>query len=488
MKRQILKGGVLLSVGQAAALVLSFVRNLIIARLVGPENMGIAAGFAATMSALELTSDLGLLKIVIQDDEADQPEFLGTAHSLVCLRALIPTVGLFLLAQPFANWFNSPHAVWAFQLLALAPLIKAFSHLDLYRCHRHLRYGPLTCVEICSQAAGLAAGVLSAWISQDYRAVLISILVQAMTYTFASHIAATVPYRLRWSPEIARRILTFGWPLLINGLLMFLGVHSDRFIIVRGFGLEIVGIFAVASALVVVPSHALHRILNSLILPLLSASKSNRDLLLAQYRKAAHTTATLAVCLVAALAMIGPECVVLFYGSEFSRAAGWMGLLAALQAVRLIRCIPTQAALALGATCLIMWANVVRAAAIPLAAVAAFMGASMELVLVCFCIAELLALMYSVVGLELATSVRAVELLAPTTWPAAVIAMLVLIDTACGSHLGFLVRFVIAASVIGASFWALLPPEGVVAGRNLVRRLRPRFSGLHKPDCRNADT
>jgi O-antigen/teichoic acid export membrane protein len=488
MRRQILRGGVLLSVGQAASLVLSFVRNLIIARLVGPENMGIAAGFAATMSALELTSDLGLLKIVIQDDEADQPEFLGTAHSLVCLRALLPTIGIFLLAHPFANWFNAPHAAWAFQLLALAPLLKAFSHLDLYRCHRHLQYGPLTWAEICSQAAGLVAGVLAAWIAQDYRAVLISILVQAAAYTLTSHVVATVPYRFRWSRESSRRMLRYGWPLMINGCLMFLGVHSDRFIIVRGFGLEIVGIFAVASALVVVPSHAMHRILNSLILPLLSASKSNRDVLIAQYRKAAHTTATLCVCLVAALAMVGPECVVVLYGSKFSRAAGWLGLLAALQAVRLIRCVPTQAALALGATRLIMWANVVRAAAIPLAAGAAFMGASLELVLVCLCIAELLALMYSVVGLELATSVRAMDLLGPTALPAALMAVLLLIETAFGSHLGFWVRLVIAVTVVGVSVSTLLPPEWVHASRNLVRRLRPRFSGIHKPDCQNADT
>ncbi|MBS0564126.1 MAG: polysaccharide biosynthesis protein, partial [Proteobacteria bacterium] len=53
-----LKKAVMVVTGNALGFLLSLIRNLVVARLISPENYGIASSFAVSMSIVEMLSYL----------------------------------------------------------------------------------------------------------------------------------------------------------------------------------------------------------------------------------------------------------------------------------------------------------------------------------------------------------------------------------------------------------------------------------------------
>ncbi|TWT56738.1 Teichuronic acid biosynthesis protein TuaB [Thalassoglobus neptunius] len=404
MSDRLLRGGAIVSAGQVLTLGLSFSRNLVLAKLIGAENMGISAGFLATMSAVELASDIGMQKQVVQSSDADSPEFLGTAHSMMLIRGLILGLVLFLVAKPCAEWFQAPQAAWAFQLLSLVPIFKSLMNLDVIRIQRSMRFGPFVIVEVMSQVGALVAGVIAGMVTHSYSAVMVAVLAQSFLSGAVSHFVAKERYRLKWSPEHTKGLIDYGWPLMLSGILMFVGLFADRFIIGRAYGLVVLGNYALAFSLTNVPIQAATKILMSLFFPILSkpsgASSFNEH-----YSQVSQITASAAAAFGAVAILVLPTLIELAYDEEFAEAGTIVALISVMMVVRLLRTTQSQGLLALAETKGLLVSNVVRALGVPVAFGVASIGGSVEAVILIMLVAEVLALSTSAFWLKYARRV-----------------------------------------------------------------------------------
>ena len=85
--------------GQVVGRSFSFIRNIIIARLISPNDFGIAATFVITVSLLEMISDLAAHRLLVQAKDGNEERFQETAHLLMVVRGAVNAVLLFLLAS-----------------------------------------------------------------------------------------------------------------------------------------------------------------------------------------------------------------------------------------------------------------------------------------------------------------------------------------------------------------------------------------------------
>src|SRR5262249_16026779 len=158
---------------------------------------------------------------LIQAKDGDDETFQNTAHFLAAVRGIWNSLLFLVLGGPLSVLFGIPRAAWVFQCLALVPLATGFSHLDLIRRHRELQFGPFIRVELGSNTVALLFAIpLALWL-RDYSAMLWILNIQAISYCVASHLVAERSYRWAWRRDYMKRMFSFGWPLLVNGLLMF---------------------------------------------------------------------------------------------------------------------------------------------------------------------------------------------------------------------------------------------------------------------------
>lgn len=414
VRRRVIRGGAILTASKALAQGLSFARNVILARYIGIENFGIASTFAITLSVLDVLSSLSVDKLLIQAPDGDNESLQGSAHAVQAIKAAIGAALVLALASPLASLFSAPNTAWAFRLLALTILLRGLCHLDVQRAQRQMDFSPVVAVEIAQQLLPtIAAWPLAIWL-RDYTAVLWVIVLQAATGVIASFLVAKRPYRWNWNTKAIKRFLRFGWPLVINGVLLFGIYQGDRFLIAsaqrifgtHAYSLTTLGAYSAAATLTLGPMAIVGGISSSLLLPLLARCQSDRPRLTAHYRSALNLLTLAGVLYAFTLILCGRWLLVRLYGDEYAIGGTVVTWLAAAQAFRIARFAPTLAAMACGDTKNGMLANSVRFSFLLPASLVVMSSAALHWIAIAACVGEFLGLILSLVFLRLRQGIR----------------------------------------------------------------------------------
>jgi len=401
LRRRLIKGSSVLLAGQVLSQGISFVRNVVVARLISPDDFGIAAMFVITVSLLEMISDLAWDKMLIQDPNGNKMGFQATAQLMMFCRGVANAVLIFLLAWPISVLFKVPEARWAFHWLALVPLLRGMLHLDCKRFHREMKFRADITVEVVSQVlAVLAAWPLAAWLG-DYTAMLWVVILQSAVLCVGSHLLARRPYRWAWDRLFTNRILAFGWPLVINGLLMFGIFEGDKLIIGAAYTMAELGVYVVAFTLTMIPTMMIARVFTSLLLPVLSREQDSPDRFRQYYRLCTVALSVISAAIVIPFVIGGGVLIVRVYGKEYAQASEVIGWLAVAQGVRLLRIGPTLAVLAVGDTVSCMMVSLFRASALLGVTAVAALQLDLFWIALCALIGEILALIFLLCRLRL---------------------------------------------------------------------------------------
>ncbi len=368
-----------------------FARNVILAHLLLVEDFGVGATFALTLSFLEMITELGPRKQLVQAPEGGSAAWQGNAQLLFVIRGLLLSTVIFSLAPMIATYFDVPGAASSFRWLALVPVIRGFIHCDVFRFQRDLQLGRLASYQSIPTIIGVLCAPFFAMALGDYRAFLWVILAESLLGTALSHLVAKRRYRLNYSTSVVKRFLGFGWPLIGNGLLMFSVMHGDRFLIASYFSLKMLGAFTVVFMLSLTPTLALANMHGSLALPLFSRSIKNPDQLHKYCWQSAQIMCLAAGLLATLFITAGPWLVTSIYGERYllaSAAIPWIGLMCA---ARLARTTVSMVAVAHGETKIPLISNIARAVSFLAAWVLASKGFGLTTIPICGFVGELFA-------------------------------------------------------------------------------------------------
>ncbi len=371
------RAGLFILSGNAATSLMLLVRNLLVARLIPVTDYGIAATFAIAMAAVEMASALGLQQQIVQARDGDDPRFQAALQGFQVLRGALAAAALFFLATPLAGFLGVPEVAWAYQLLACVPLLNALQHFDIHRLNREMVFAPVVLTGAVPALVSLIlVWPLAAWL-QDYRVMLWAIIAQAVLMTLFSHLTARRRYALVWDRAVMGESLRFGWPLLVNGLLLFVVFQGDKLIIGRVMGMEVLALFAMGVTLTLTPSLVMAKSAQNFLLPQLSQAADPTDLA----RVTLETGILMAVVLTCGLVLCGPWLIDLILGAKYADLTPLLLWFALLQALRVLKAGPAIVAMAAGETSNAMWANLVRIAVLPLVWWLAVAGMKLELLI-----------------------------------------------------------------------------------------------------------
>lgn len=357
------KAALLLS-GNITSALLTLLRNLLVARLISVEDYGIAATFAVAMTMVEMLSAFGLQQQIIQS-KTDDPNWQSALQGFQLLRAVISAAVLFVAAGPIASFLGVPEVAWAYQVLALAPILNGLVHLDIYRLHRSMIYLP----SVLTLAVPALVSLISIWplylAFGDYRVMLWAVLLQFAVMAGISLVVSERSFRLRLDRAVIAQAMGFGWPLLLNNILLFLVLNGEKLVIGRELGMAALAVFAMGFTLTLTPTLVMARSVQSFFLPQLSAVQDED----ARFQPLARTTIEVnlfnGMLLVVAVVLLGEPFVALVLGDKYADLVPLMVWLAILQALRVCKTGGAVVSLARAKTENAMVANAFRVLTLP---------------------------------------------------------------------------------------------------------------------------
>lgn len=352
--------------GNAFGSALLLIRNLIIARLVSPEDYGIASTFAVAMSIVEMLSYLGLNQMIVVDRDGDDPAVQKAMQGFQLLRGVLSSLILLAIAVPYARFLGVEHVAWAYQVIAFIPLVNGLQHFDMHRLKRHLNFRPW----IVTQAIPPLVSVLAIWplayLYGDYRIMLVSLFIQAGSMVALSHVMAERRYALSLDFALIRRATVFGWPLLLNGVLLFGVFNGERLIVGRELGMSQLAVFSMSITLTLTPTLVLAGATQSLFLPALSGARDRIESFRWLGTAAVEAGLAIGVGLILGMALLGGPVIHLLLGAKYAGMLDILVPMAVMQAVRVAKSGASTVALAKERSGNAAAANLIRVLSLPL--------------------------------------------------------------------------------------------------------------------------
>ena len=142
----IARGAGILTLGMGTSYGLSFLRNLILARLLTKADFGVAALFANTLAIFEVASRMSFGQQIVQSPEGASKTFRDNAHALQLVAAFLGA-GLVLIVGVIVAIFVRQDVGWALSVLSLGLLARGLENLDVFREQRDLRQGEFLAIE-----------------------------------------------------------------------------------------------------------------------------------------------------------------------------------------------------------------------------------------------------------------------------------------------------------------------------------------------------
>lgn len=362
LRRRVLRAGLWTSGLHAATRGAGFVRNVLLARVLSPDDFGLFGIALVVISIIERFSNTGLQAALIQSHRAVHA-YLDSAWTIQLLRGVLLCVSLMLTASPVAALLGDARAAPLVAMLGLAVLLRSLQNpgMLLYRRDLETRYQFVhrsggTLVELLT-SIGLAFVLRSAW------ALTLGLVVGRAALLLLSYTLHPYRPRVRLQFDQLRELSHFGRWVFLDNMLLFLAYRGDNLIVGKFFGAPALGVYMLAFSISEVVALEIGRVTREIAFPAYSRIQSDLSSVQRAFTMSLDAVASVACPLAAVLAfMAGPLTHVVF-GPRWEGVATVLPPLAFAAGLRAIIGHGTVAFAALGQPALAFRTNLVAVAA-----------------------------------------------------------------------------------------------------------------------------
>ena len=250
-----------------SARVLQVSAGIVLARLLKPEDFGLAALALVVTGFVNLAADLGLGSAIIQRREFTSRHLNVALTAALGLGILISSV-IILAAPLIGSATNTPALVKPLRVLSLAFVTAGCATVAISALQRRLDFRRLFVVEVTSYSVGYAlVAIAGAMAGLGVWSLVFGSLAQSLVLCLLSLGSAGAPVRPLLARRELRDLLGFGTRVSANQLVGFIGRNGDNLLVGRLLGAESLGLYSRAFNLMMMPINYVTSVLFTVLVP-----------------------------------------------------------------------------------------------------------------------------------------------------------------------------------------------------------------------------
>ncbi|WP_123620095.1 lipopolysaccharide biosynthesis protein [Halorubrum sp. CSM-61] len=301
----------------------------VLARLVGPAELGLVGIALLTLSATKKFTNIGLNKALIQKTEENVDSHLNTTWMLEMGRGVLIAALLFAIAGPVGErFFGEPRAVDIIRVIGLSPLLLGFRNPGIVYFQKNLEFHKQFAYKIGGDSAQFLVGVGYALVNPTAWAFVFGFLAADVVKLILSYVIHEYRPFPSFDLDVARELIGYGKWLTGSSILFFIYSEGDD---------AFVGWFLTPTALAYyqytyrfsnAPATELSQVITSVMLPAYSKLQTDEEELRRAFLKTLRVTALVSFPSAIGIAAVAPDFVVAAFGEEWAPAIPAMQVLA----------------------------------------------------------------------------------------------------------------------------------------------------------------
>jgi O-antigen/teichoic acid export membrane protein len=309
---------------------------IVLARLLAPEDYGLAAMVLVFAALIFIFSDLAFGAALVQRRAVSERD-RSTAFWMTFAGGLAFTLIGIALSGPIARLYGEPEVRPLFAALSLSFFVTALGTTQKALLTREMDFRRLEVRLMVGTVAAAAAGIGAAAFDAGAWAIITQQLVLAAVSTALLWFSSPWRPRLEFSLASLRSMSGFTGNVLGTQILFYVSRNADNLLIGRFLGSAPLGAYALAYNLVFLPLSRVASPIQEVLFPAFSRLQEDRRSLASAWLRVNRLVAALCLPALLGLVIVAPEFVVVVLGEKWEAAIpviqilAWAGLLQSLQ-------------------------------------------------------------------------------------------------------------------------------------------------------------
>jgi O-antigen/teichoic acid export membrane protein len=308
---------------------------LFLARMLAPDDWGVAAMVLVFSGFVIVFTDNALGTALIQRrtiDEDDRSTVFWSSAGIGVLLAL----GGWALSGPLASFYGEPEVQPLFVVLSLSFFVATLGTTQSALLVRDMQFRILELRQMAATVVGAAAGIAVAIAGGGAWAIVIQQLADATTSTILLWILTPWRPKFRFSTASLRRLGGFAGNVFGENLLYQAGRNIANLLIGRFIGAAALGAYSLATNVILVPFSRIAAPLQQVFFPAFSRM-DDKERMADMWVRVMRLVGAISIPALVGLAIVAPEFVDVVLGDKWHAAIpviqilAWAGLVQSLQ-------------------------------------------------------------------------------------------------------------------------------------------------------------
>ncbi|BAZ06809.1 lipopolysaccharide biosynthesis protein [Calothrix sp. NIES-3974] len=319
LKSRSVRGGAITMLAQILKFSLTLGSNMLLGRLLTPQDYGLVGMVTAVTGFVTLFKDLGLSMATIQKDEINHQQVSTLFWVNLGLSGVTAIISI-AIAPLISSFYQEPRLMAITLALAAGFIISGLGIQHSALLNRQMQYRVLMVNDVCSNLLGIICAIVAAWYGWGYWALVIMPLVNATVNTIGVWITC------QWRPGLptrrvgVRSLLVFGGHLTGFSIVNYFARHLDNILIGRYWGAQQLGQYAKAYQLLLLPLNQINVPITNVAIPSLSRLQNEPDKFRDYYLKALSAIAFLTMPITTLMIVVSEELIGTILGSQWGDA------------------------------------------------------------------------------------------------------------------------------------------------------------------------
>lgn len=297
-------------------LAIGFVSNMVLARLLCPEDFGTMGMVMVFVSMADVLVDGGLGNALIQKKDLSKDDISTVFSSNLTLSIFLFTL-CFIAAPAIESYTKIANLSLFLRVESVLILIRAFYIIPASLLSKNLQFRVIAKINLMVAFLSVCVSISMAYAGAGVWSLLCRNIVSDLLLTIAYFIISKAPVEIGFKMAIFKKLFGFGFFVVLSNLIESAYANIINFFIGKKYDVKELGYYSQAYALQQIPVYSMTSVLNQVLFPYFSKIQDDTSQLQSKLKISIQTTTFCVFPLMAFLMTYAGQVIEILYSEKW---------------------------------------------------------------------------------------------------------------------------------------------------------------------------